>query len=765
MLALTLFLFDDRVDTSIRASLSLVLGLSCLAMAFAFWAVSRGRAARRLYLAGAALFIGFVSLHGAYVRTVGGLHAEAIEAIGQTDVAEAFGYIATRLALPWMVMWGGSALLLWLTLPKAGQAKPPRRAVLALLLVAGLGLVAMGRGVIAEPLAVIQSYREATTALRESTLSRRTDPLAPIASRFDGTVILVIGESTSRHHMSIYGYPRDTTPRLAALRDESVIFEDVISTHSSTASSLRDALTLGPPADGDEMQGTGILHLARAGGFETSWLSNQNEFGVWDSPVRILAQQADHVRYHDPTLGNLSSRRVFDEALLPSLDRALARPSPRKLIVLHLMSTHLPYCWTKPKDFNPLRDEFGKRLFGSKGNLRNRLKLFVKRRGGDLDCYDNGVRYVDRLLGAVINRARALREPAAVIYLSDHGEAPLLATGHDAAEHSAYHIEVPFLLWGNSAFRAGQGKTWAAARANRAKPFSLDRLTPTLADLMALETAAVRKQDSIFHPAFVVRPRTALDGEIHYDSRWKGNDYRENSRVFARELGPAYGRVWAHRTNSLGMLLEAKRTFSGVEIDVHFDAATRRFQVRHNYAHIGLGLRDMLEWSRDKPKLKIWLDWKNATPDNLGAAVTELKALDRDFGLKGRLLVETDPSATSPQLAAISSAGFVHGYYLPTGEMLEAMKQGPAAMNRLAKRVKLTVLRGRFDAITYDASAHPFVQATLDAFLTQHKVRRYSWDTSIDSGRAKTDPAAVARMVRDRRLEGLLIRFPSDFWI
>ena len=770
VLATIVFLFDDRVDTSIRVNLSFALGVTCLALFFAGWANSarddrRRRRARLAYLVGATLLLGLLSLHGAYVRTFGGLNAESIKAIGQTDVAEAFGYVVTRLGLPWVAMWLGSALFLWLTYP-AGHSRPtPRRSVLTMLLVAGIGLIALGRGVITEPLATVKSYYGGMAALREATLWRKAHPLPPIASDFNGTVIVVIGESTSRHHMSIYGYPRQTTPNLAALGHELAIFDDVISTHSSTPDALRDALTIPAPADRPGERITGILQLAKAGGFETSWLSNQNEFGVWDSPVRILAEQADQVRYHDPSLGKLSSRREFDEAMLPSLDQVLAGPAPRKLIIVHLMSTHLPYCWTKPADFNPLREDFGKRLFGRKGDLLFRLKLFVRRRGFDLDCYDNGVRYVDRVLGGIIARANRLAGPAAVLYFSDHGDAPLLATGHDSAEHSAYHLEIPFLLWGNDAYRVDHRETWAAAKANQTKPFSIGRLAPTLADLLALQTPAVRKEDSLFSPAFTARPRSAIDGQIRYDQRWKGNDYRENSLVFARQLGTAGPRVWSHRTNSLGALLEAKRTFSGVEMDVHFDPTSRTFQVRHDYPHIGLGLREMLEWSRDRPEMRIWLDWKNATPENVRAALAELIALDRQYGLKGRMLVETDSSATFPELAVISRAGFVHGYYLPTDEMLAAIKQGPAAMNRLAAEVKRVILRGRFDAVTYDAETHPFVQATLDRFLTEHDIRRYSWDTRIDSGDADSDPAAVARMVRERRLGALLIRFPSDFWI
>jgi len=173
----------------------------------------------------------------------------------------------------------------------------------------------------------------------------------------------------------------------------------------------------------------------------------------------------------------------------------------------------------------------------------------------------------------------------------------------------------------------------------------------------------------------------------------------------------------------------------------------------------------MLEWSRDRPGMKIWLDWKNAEPGNVRAALSELDALDREFAIKRRLLVETDQEAVSPVLGAISKAGFVHGYYLPLERIQEATRKGPAAADALASELKQTVLNGQFDAITYDADLQAFVSAKLDAFLTRHGIRRYSWNTSINVGDADTDPAMVAAMIRERRLEALLVKFPSDFWM
>ena len=66
------------------------------------------------------------------------------------------------------------------------------------------------------------------------------------------THIFIIGESATRNHMSIYGYPRNTTPVLDSLRDELAVFTNVISSHVQTQASLRVALTAAAANDGEK---------------------------------------------------------------------------------------------------------------------------------------------------------------------------------------------------------------------------------------------------------------------------------------------------------------------------------------------------------------------------------------------------------------------------------------------------------------------------------------------------------------------------------
>src|SRR5690242_15479801 len=119
----SLFLFDNRPETGIRATLSFALGVTCLATAIAIHA-TRGarensrRGPRLAYLIAATLVLGLLSLHGAYVRLVGGLRAETIRAILQTDVREAVSYVRGTLLLAWTAMWAAAAFGAWITLPR-----------------------------------------------------------------------------------------------------------------------------------------------------------------------------------------------------------------------------------------------------------------------------------------------------------------------------------------------------------------------------------------------------------------------------------------------------------------------------------------------------------------------------------------------------------------------------------------------------------------------------------------------------------------------
>ncbi|MBR1671361.1 MAG: DUF1705 domain-containing protein, partial [Fretibacterium sp.] len=75
----------------------------------------------------------------------------------------------------------------------------------------------------------VASFHEMENGLQPGVTLTRNDAHTPY-------VVFILGESTDRNRMALYGYPLQTTPRLCARREEGglYVFQDVISPHSHT---------------------------------------------------------------------------------------------------------------------------------------------------------------------------------------------------------------------------------------------------------------------------------------------------------------------------------------------------------------------------------------------------------------------------------------------------------------------------------------------------------------------------------------------------
>jgi len=230
------------------------------------------------------------------------------------------------------------------------------------------------------------------------------------------TYLLVVGESARRRNCSLHGYARKTTPRADAERARMLVFENAVAPAHGTVTAV--PRTLCPPEpDGAWPRNyrDNILTLARAAGFKTFWLSNQEAFSPLDTGITGIAGHAHQTvwRYER-----------FDGALLPALDDVLRDPAPRKLVILHLRGSH------EPPEFNfPSEHEHFKT-------------------GDPSDDYDNSIRYTDHVLGEIFDRLRPLR--ASMFYYSDHAlirkkKLWYWKYRHGSGYKQAY--EIPCWLW------------------------------------------------------------------------------------------------------------------------------------------------------------------------------------------------------------------------------------------------------------------------------------------------------------------------------
>lgn len=306
------------------------------------------------------------------------------------------------------------------------------------------------------------------------------------------TVILVIGESTNRASMSLYGYARATTPRLDAMRSKLLVFNDVISPAASTVESMMTMLTPADIGNPDAwMAKPNLLMLAEAAGYKTFWVSNQTRNDGWIGLLAGEADESDFINY-----GTGRGENNFDGNLFQPFASALRDEAPKKLIVVHLLGAHPSYDMRYPSrfaHFDRTHDAVSAQMQqqGRSSWIRNQR-----------DEYDNAIRYGDYVLGTLIGMAERAKtdRAASLLFVSDHGQEVGYSrnhAGHSASDKSGY--EIPMLIWNNQ--QAPQSTATRAALESR--PYQTDKLDATVLGLLKIETRYYAAHDDILSSAFL----------------------------------------------------------------------------------------------------------------------------------------------------------------------------------------------------------------------------------------------------------------------
>jgi heptose-I-phosphate ethanolaminephosphotransferase len=123
-------------------------------------------------------------------------------------------------------------------------------------------------------------YKEVLKSMEK--LLIQNSKLAPLTNLIDtntkdiNTFILVIGESTNRNRMSLYGYNRKTTPHLDKIKDELIVFKNVFSPRPYTIEVLQQDLTFADEQNPDlYLSKVNLINIMKQAGYTTYWITNQ----------------------------------------------------------------------------------------------------------------------------------------------------------------------------------------------------------------------------------------------------------------------------------------------------------------------------------------------------------------------------------------------------------------------------------------------------------------------------------------------------------
>jgi len=326
------------------------------------------------------------------------------------------------------------------------------------------------------------------------------------------TFVLIIGESASRNHMSIYGYPRNTTPKLKK-RSDLIVYDDVISAYSHTINSVLSMLTEANLDNKKQFhESVSLADVFHSAGFKTFWLSNQLPVGIWDNAIYNVAQTFDVFHYTN-YLANSSFESTYyspyDEVLLEPVLTALRDTAKFKFIVVHLMGNHTSYEKRYPKEYT---------IFNQGKDTKTRT----------IDHYDNSMLYNDFIVDSIFLMLLdyAQKNPNIItssIYLSDHGENVYDENdnvGHDySGSIPKSNVEIPFIVWLSPQYKAVFGEKYQIMEQQKNLPFINDMLFDAILDMNFVNYEGKAVQQSIFNEAYKANRKRILSDELDYDKK------------------------------------------------------------------------------------------------------------------------------------------------------------------------------------------------------------------------------------------------------
>ena len=317
--------------------------------------------------------------------------------------------------------------------------------------------------------------------------------------------VLVIGESDRRDHWSLYGYHRNTTPKMST-KANLIPFTNVHTTGYLTEFAVPLILTgIDPTEFMQHTKQKSIISLFKEAGFETYWISNQTDFGH----ISIHAAESNN-RYFFALDKNRKSKNINDDSeLLSPLKKVLAEPNNKKFIIIKLQGSHYDYAKRYPKQYDVYKPS-NKTVPTSANDYTNKQII--------INTYDNTVLYTDTILDQMINLIQQQNKISTLFYISDHGE-DLFDDERQLSQHAAeipskYIAPIPFTIWYSNQYKQIGESNIEQLKINKGKKASSQHLFYTIAEMAGIQFPMFDSTKSLSSKAFIEKKRHIIGGNL-----------------------------------------------------------------------------------------------------------------------------------------------------------------------------------------------------------------------------------------------------------
>ena len=304
-------------------------------------------------------------------------------------------------------------------------------------------------------------------------------------------VVFILGESTTRKHMSLYGYHLKTTPKLDEMKKkgEIYVFDDVISSHAYTIGSLREVFTFhNYESNAKWYETSNLFDILNRAGYKTHWLSNQETSGEW---ANVALAYANRCSYKEFTAVRQSYEQSYraDGEILPLLYKAMANDNSKNFYLLHLMGTHGEYKNRYTADFE---------VFKASDEHKNSAQENML-----TAQYDNAILYNDTIIVQIIEAFKD--KNAIVIYMPDHGEEIYDVKnikGHSDDNATSSMLEIPFIIYTSQQFKEKYPQLDNRIKNAVHRPFMTDDIIHLMLDILNIKTVEYQETRSLISPYY-----------------------------------------------------------------------------------------------------------------------------------------------------------------------------------------------------------------------------------------------------------------------
>lgn len=310
------------------------------------------------------------------------------------------------------------------------------------------------------------------------------------------TLVLVIGESTNRNRMSLYGYNRETTPILDAKRNDLLVFDNVFSARPYTIEILQQALTFADEENPNlYISKPNILNIMKQAGYTTYWVTNQQTQTTRNTMLTTFSKMADNQIYLNNNRRQNSSS--YDEVILEPFKQIMDDKNiEKKFIVLHLLGAHARYDYRYPSSFSKFDNQ------KTSQELNEKETTFY-------NYYDDAIYYNDFIISSIINIIENNNNPSSMLYFSDHGEEVFddlkqKKMGRNEQDPTSAMYTVPFIIYGNKEWK--QLFNLEELKKFTHRVYSTSNLLHTFCDLAGISFDEFEPQKSIINEDYKILP-------------------------------------------------------------------------------------------------------------------------------------------------------------------------------------------------------------------------------------------------------------------